>query len=67
MRADRTYEVAGGMARKFGNVKVLRCNPNQGKGYTVKKGFSEASGSLVMYMDADLSIHPKRIPPCCPE
>jgi len=59
---DHTYEVAEEMARKFGKVKVLRCDLNLGKGYAVKRGFSQASGSLVMYMDADLSIHPKQIP-----
>ena len=59
---DRTYEVAEEMARKVGKVKVLRCDVNMGKGYAVKKGFGVASGSLVMYMDADLSIHPKQIP-----
>jgi glycosyltransferase involved in cell wall biosynthesis len=59
---DHTYEVAEEIARKIRRVKVLRCNLNLGKGYAVKKGFSKASGNLVMYMDADLSIHPKQIP-----
>jgi len=59
---DRTYEVAEEMAKKSGNVKVLRYSLNRGKGYAVKRGISEASGKLVMYMDADLSIHPKQIP-----
>jgi len=59
---DHTYEVAEEMARKIGNMKVLKCDLNLGKGHAVKKGFSQASGSLVMYMDADLSIHPKQIP-----
>jgi len=59
---DRTYEFAKEKARKFGNVKVLKSNPNQGKGYAMKKGLSQASGNLVMYMDADLSILPSGIP-----
>ena len=59
---DRTHEFAEEMARKFGKVKVLRCDRNLGKGYAVKKGFSQASGNLVMYMDVDLSIHPSGIP-----
>jgi len=59
---DRTYEVAEEMARKFSKVKVLRFEVNLGKGYAVKKGFGQSSGNLVMYMDADLSIHPNQIP-----
>lgn len=59
---DRTYEVLEEMARKIGNMKVLKCDLNLGKGHAVKKGFNEASGNLVMYMDADLSISPKQIP-----
>jgi dolichyl-phosphate beta-glucosyltransferase len=36
-------------------MKVLRQPSNQGKGAAVKRGTMEASGQIVVYMDADLS------------
>ena len=37
------------------DLRVLTNTPNHGKGYSVKRGLTEASGEIVMFSDADLS------------
>ncbi|HEX8186421.1 MAG TPA: dolichyl-phosphate beta-glucosyltransferase, partial [Blastocatellia bacterium] len=37
------------------DLRVLTNNPNRGKGYSVRRGISEASGDVVLFTDADLS------------
>src|SRR6266851_9129302 len=36
-------------------LRVLTNNPNRGKGYSVKRGLTEAGGEIVLFSDADLS------------
>ena len=36
-------------------IRVLRNEPNQGKGFSVQRGVLEATGEYVMFTDADLS------------
>ena len=36
-------------------MRVLRNEPNRGKGYSVRRGVLEARGKLVLFTDADLS------------
>ena len=36
-------------------LRILTNNPNRGKGYSVRRGISEASGDVVLFTDADLS------------
>ncbi len=44
------------MFRDAGHVlRVLTNAPNRGKGYSVKRGLTEASGEIVLFTDADLS------------
>jgi len=43
-------------------VKVTRCSEtNMGKGFAIKSGFEHVSGNLVVFMDADLDLHPEQI------
>jgi len=43
-------------------VKVIRCSDtNMGKGFAIKSGFKHVSGDLVVFMDADLDLHPEQI------
>ncbi|MEK6962878.1 MAG: dolichyl-phosphate beta-glucosyltransferase [Nanoarchaeota archaeon] len=49
---DKTQEI---LRRFEGRVKVLRNEPNAGKGFSVNRGFLEASKSWALFMDADLS------------
>jgi len=36
-------------------LRVLTNNPNRGKGYSVKRGLTEANGEIVLFSDADFS------------
>ena len=38
------------------NVRVVQNESNRGKGYSVRRGFREASGSRMVFIDADLSL-----------
>jgi glycosyltransferase involved in cell wall biosynthesis len=48
---DNTAEIAGTQAC----VRMLRNEQNRGKGFSVRRGFLEARGELVLFTDADLS------------
>ena len=54
---DRTKEVAG----KY-KVTILSNGKNMGKGYALRKGFQQASGNIIVTIDADGSHRPKEIP-----
>ncbi|HLG14228.1 MAG TPA: dolichyl-phosphate beta-glucosyltransferase [Blastocatellia bacterium] len=36
-------------------LRLLTNNPNRGKGYSIKRGISEAAGDIVLFSDADFS------------
>jgi len=36
-------------------LRILTNKPNRGKGYSVKRGLTEAGGEIVLFSDADLS------------
>ena len=52
---DQTPEVLRKFAAEFPRARVLRNEPNRGKGYSVRRGVLEARGELVLFTDADLS------------
>ena len=43
------------------NIKSIR-QPGEGKGDAVRAGFSEATGDLLMILDADLTVPPEDLP-----
>ncbi len=47
---DQTAELAS----KF-NIKLLKNEKNQGKGYSISRGVQASSGELILFTDADLS------------
>ncbi|HSQ18950.1 MAG TPA: dolichyl-phosphate beta-glucosyltransferase [Blastocatellia bacterium] len=57
--SDQTAQFVSERASRFretGNeLRVLTNSPNRGKGYSVKRGLTEASGEIVLFTDADLS------------
>jgi dolichyl-phosphate beta-glucosyltransferase len=44
------------------NLKIIGLAKNMGKGYAVKKGFESASGSYILFMDADGSVSIEELP-----
>lgn len=52
--ADGTSKVAGEIGGHR-PVRVLRNEPNSGKGYSIKRGMMEARGEYRLFSDADLS------------
>ena len=47
---------ARGAAGQRANVRVLENDVNRGKGYSVRRGFMEARGERMAFIDADLSL-----------
>ena len=58
---DETYENAWKAARGYNNIIVKRIRRNRGKGRALKYGFRFAKGYLVVFLDADLDLHPEQI------
>ena len=50
---DRTAEIAASF--KLEGLRVVSNEKNQGKGYSVRKGFLESRGTWVLFTDSDLS------------
>ncbi len=49
-------EEARAAATGRANVRVIENDVNRGKGYSVRRGFSEARGDRLVFIDADLSL-----------
>jgi dolichyl-phosphate beta-glucosyltransferase len=58
---DRTFAVAQAIAAQDDRVRVIRSQPNRGKGYGVRTGMLEATGELVVFTDADGSYGPGEV------
>jgi len=52
---DETPDILARYAEHHPAVRILRNEPNRGKGYTVRRGVLEARGQFVLFTDADLS------------
>jgi glycosyltransferase involved in cell wall biosynthesis len=53
---DSTLSKAACYANKNIHVKVYSYNRNNGKGFAIKKGFSESIGDIAVFADSDLEI-----------
>jgi len=53
--SDGTAELVRAAVLQFPTMRVLRNEPNRGKGFTVRRGVLEARGEFVLFTDADLS------------
>jgi len=59
---DSTHEVVSINLINFNNkVKIKRYEHNKGKGYAIRNGFIFATGNYVLFLDADLDLHPSQI------
>ncbi len=59
---DNTWKVLQELSLKDKNVRAVRFRRNYGKAAALQTGFSEASGDVVITMDADLQDSPDEIP-----
>ena len=53
---DRTLEIANSAAASQAYFRVLNPGVHRGKGFAVRQGMMAARGSVVLFMDADLSV-----------
>lgn len=61
---DRTAEIGERAAARFPNssTKIIRYEPNRGKGFAVKTGLLAATGDIALFSDADLSTPIEELP-----
>lgn len=60
---DRTVEIVRG----YGNVRLIIHAQNRGYGGALKTGFSNATGNLLAFLDADSTYPPEHFPALCQE
>jgi len=58
---DDTYREAMKVDSESDKVKVVKSESHQGKGAALKYGFQSAKGDFVVFLDADLDLHPKQL------
>ncbi|MCM8783424.1 MAG: glycosyltransferase family 2 protein [Candidatus Omnitrophica bacterium] len=58
---DDTFFKLKRFAQKYPQIILTRNKKNFGKGRALKKGFRYCRGEWVVFMDADLSLHPEQI------
>jgi dolichol-phosphate mannosyltransferase len=59
---DNTEKILGDLRKKYDNLRSIHRKKNQGVGNSLKEGFREARGEIIITMDADFSHDPKDIP-----
>ena len=60
---DNSWEIIENLVnRRCCKVKAIKLRKNFGKSYALMAGFKEASGEIVLTMDADLQDDPEEIP-----
>ena len=58
---DGTFHRATAVAKNYPNVHVKRNMANFGKGRALKKAFRFATGNYIVFLDADLDLHPRQV------
>lgn len=58
---DGTVELARAVAERFAQVRVVGHDVNLGKGSALIRGASAALGEYVLFLDADLEVHPRQL------
>ena len=58
---DNTYKEALRAAQRHSRVTVKQLKTNRGKGRALKVGFRRSSGDYVVFLDADMELHPAQV------
>lgn len=58
---DSTFAIAKEFAKNDRRIRAISYGRNMGKGFALKYGFEHSRGDLVVFMDADLDLHPRQI------
>jgi glycosyltransferase involved in cell wall biosynthesis len=56
---DNTFEELQAAAVQDPNIKVVHYSKNEGKGFALRHGFHASDGDYVVFLDADLDLHPE--------
>jgi glycosyltransferase involved in cell wall biosynthesis len=59
--SDNTYEEASRFAASNPSVKLIRNETNLGKGEALREGFKRSKGDIIVFIDADLDLHPSQL------
>lgn len=60
---DETYlHAARLLVENAHRVRVVRCEVNQGKGNALMCGAGYAAGDYLVFLDADMDLHPRQLP-----
>jgi dolichol-phosphate mannosyltransferase len=59
---DGTWRIVGELAQEHPTVRLIRRVDERGLTSAISRGIAEADGSVVVWMDTDLSMPPDRIP-----
>ena len=58
---DFTKEIIDALIQEIPYLQAIHLQQNHGKGHAVRKGMVSASGDYIVFIDADMDIHPSRI------
>ena len=60
--SDDTYDIAKSFCDKYPHNIIVKKNPvNIGKGRALKKAFHYLTGDYVVFLDADMDLHPSQV------
>lgn len=58
---DNTYSEVRRSSTNFGNIIPVKVFHNCGKGHALKEGFQHVTGDFIIFLDADLDLHPEQV------
>ncbi|MFC1674271.1 glycosyltransferase [Candidatus Omnitrophota bacterium] len=59
--SDNTFEIAEGLSGKYSGQVIAKKGPHMGKGRALKRSLHHVSGEYVVFLDADMDLHPAQI------
>ena len=62
---DQTAQVTSGLAGELKGLRLIRHPKNKGYGAALKTGFSQSTGELIGFLDADGTYPPEYFPQLC--